>query len=481
MSKKIKNIISILLIVVLLLSSFSAYAFNAKQTVNDSVALLQEGCFDIPPKQQMYLESADTDLQLQEYLYAELLKVSPNIKIDNNKYKYSSTAFKELYCNVINDHPDLFYVSSSYSTSIYSISKNVASVTPSYTLSQNEIADAKIVFNNGVDKALSLIDNSMDDMQKALVLHDYICDKAVYERPGEIAHSAYGFFKDGKIVCSGYSLTYSYLLNKVGVQCEFESSSPMQHAWNLVKINNNWYHADLTYDDIGCYNQNENIRGAMMHNFFLKSDDFFISPNGGCHYGFNTYEGGIASDTSLDNYFWNDVDTYIPVVDGDYYYLDVEPSKYVYLKRRDKQGNETYVNKNLSFNTPAFNLTSSYTDEAGVSHQVSFKDVLIRLAYLDDRFYIAYNNSLKSVFKDGKSYDICDLTNYPVGMGAENGNIVYQPYQTYSPILLNKQEFLDNYLMIDNSSNYNNYADVFYDGVINTKDYALNQNTNYVF
>lgn len=456
---------------------------TATTTVEQEVPLLQEGDFDLPETQLVSVSfyGVGNVNELETYIYNELLNCNPNIKIDNTKYKFNVEEIRDIYCNVINDNPDLFYVSSSYTLSVYQVSKNVAAIKPRYTMTQQEIADAKVVFNDGVEKALSVIDNSMDDMQKALVLHDYVCDMANYERVGEISHSAYGFFKDQKIVCAGYSLAYSYLLNKAGVQCEYMASSKMQHAWNVVKINENWYHTDLTYDDVYCYNQNENIRGAMKHNFFLKSDDFIKSPQGGCHFAFSTYDGGVATDTSLDDYFWNDVNTYIPVVDGCYYYLDEEPSNYVYLKKRDVNGNETYVNPNLKFSSPAFNLTGAYNDENGIRHEVQSKDVLIRLAYLDNRFYIASDLNLKSVFSDGTCYDICNLSNYPVGMGCQKGNIIYQPYQTYNPVTVDKNVYLNEYFMINDNAPYNNYPDVNYDKVINTKDFAIQQNSNYLF
>ncbi len=482
MSKKLKKFICVLL-VALLVTAVPVYAMTATTTVEQKVPLLQEGDFDLPDTDIMsvsFYGIGNVD-DLQTYIYNELLNCNPDIRIDNSKYEFKAEEIRDIYCNVINDNPDLFYVSSTYSLSVYRVSKNVAAIKPYYTMSAQEIADAKIVFDKGVEKALSVVDNSMDDMQKALVLHDYVCDLANYEKAGEVSHSAYGFFKDQKIVCAGYSLAYSYLLNKVGVQCEYMSSSKMHHAWNLIKIKGNWYHADLTYDDVYCYNQHENIRGAMKHNFFLKSDEFIKSPQGGCHFAFSSYDSSVATDTSLDNYFWNDVNTYIPVVDGCYYYLDQEPSNYVFLKKRDVYGNERYVNQNLKFSSPSFNLNAAYNDEYGNRHEVASEDMLIRLAYLDNRFYIASNMNLKSVFADGSYYDICSLSNYPVGMGCQNGNIVYQPYQTYSPVIVDKNDYLNEYLMTDDNAPYNNYPDINNDKVINTKDFAMQQNSNYVF
>ena len=108
----------------------------------------------------------------------------------------------------------------------------------------------------------------MTDVQKALYIHDAI---AMIGRYGAVSsttcYTGYGLLVDGAAVCQGYAAAYKDLMNRVGVPCVTVSSQEMDHQWNLVKIDGNWYHVDLTWDD----NQTK-AAGFVRHDNFLLSD-----------------------------------------------------------------------------------------------------------------------------------------------------------------------------------------------------------------
>jgi hypothetical protein len=67
-------------------------------------------------------------------------------------------------------------------------------------------------------------------------------------------HSIYGGLMEGLTVCEGVAQLMNYLLNKLGVFCcvvcgEIKGSKNDDgHAWNIVKIENDYYHIDTTFD-----------------------------------------------------------------------------------------------------------------------------------------------------------------------------------------------------------------------------------------
>lgn len=64
------------------------------------------------------------------------------------------------------------------------------------------------------------------------------------------SRTAYGALANGKAVCQGYSLAYKLLLRRAGVPAVYVGSDSMQHAWNMVQMENNgWNHVDVTWDD----------------------------------------------------------------------------------------------------------------------------------------------------------------------------------------------------------------------------------------
>lgn len=102
------------------------------------------------------------------------------------------------------------------------------------------------------------------DYEKALFLHDYIYKHCKYDFAAVIdiiTHNKTHFHServhyppacllDGNAVCSGMAMAYSLLLNTAGVECKyvFGLAKGFGHAWNIVKINGQWYHVDVTWD-----------------------------------------------------------------------------------------------------------------------------------------------------------------------------------------------------------------------------------------
>ena len=74
----------------------------------------------------------------------------------------------------------------------------------------------------------------------------------------------------GKALCEGYSKTFEYLCQSVGIPCICirGKANDGNHMWNMVQLENNWYHVDVTWDDPITTNGNQICR----YNYFLISD-----------------------------------------------------------------------------------------------------------------------------------------------------------------------------------------------------------------
>lgn len=479
--KKFLKVSAIFMAFVMAAVSYQMFVFASVKTNNADVALLQEGDFDIYDDKLRYDTSSQYGLfssqTAEEFIYEQLLNCSEKFKVYS--YRITTSEFIDLYANIINDNPDLFYVSSTVSYSyVESTTNYIYEISPRYSMTSDEIANAKIIFNKGVDKALSTVDDSMNDVQKALVIHDYICDIATYPvlnsaaDDKDIYHSAYGLFYDGNVVCAGYALAYSYLMNELGIECEYVTSDPMKHAWNAIKINGKWYNVDITWDDMSLYNNSMNIRGGMFHSCFLKSNSSFSGGNGYYHYGGTTYGNLEMDDTTYDNYFWDDVCTNINVVNGDYYYFDYDGSSFRgYLTKRDLNGNETTIGSSISCINNK--ITGVSYDEDGNAYTHSMIDPFVRIVYLDNRFYITTVRQIISVDLNGNRQNITSDSNYCFGLGISDNELVYQNYSQYMTVLLDKEDYFSRYMSTPTSSGYNNYPDINNDGVINAKDYSM--------
>lgn len=478
--KKRQKLLAVLIALLIVISSGELIIYANIKTSTAKATLLQEGEYNIQQSNINYSNSAMFGLfdtpTVQEYIYEELLNCSTSINIYN--YRVNTDDLINVYSDIINSNPDLFYVSSSI-TYTYTTTGYVYEIRPHYSMNSSEIIEAKVIFENGVQRALSVVDNSMNDVQKALVIHDYICDIATYPvlnssaDDKDIYHSAYGLFYDGNVVCAGYALAYSYILNLLGIPCEYVASNAMNHAWNAVQIDGKWYNVDLTWDDMSLYNNSMNLRGGMFHNCFLKSDEAFGGEIGRYHFGGTTYDNCVMSDTSYDNYFWNNLTSNICVVDGDYYYFEQDGTAFRgYLKKRDLNGSVSTVS-DTAISCIKMNVTGTNVDENGVSHTHTMVDPFVRVVYLDNRFYLTSVRQIISIDISGNRHTILNEDNYCFGLGTTDNELVYQEYSTFNSYQLDKIQYFNEYLSTDNFSVYNNYPDINNDGSINAKDYAM--------
>ena len=144
------------------------------------------------------------------------------------------------------------------------------------------------------------VKKNMTDVEKAMVLHDYLIRKVKYSNDGvetECLTEAGALLKN-KANCQGYALAYKMLLKKAGIESICLSSDDMDHMWNLVRINGKWYHVDLVWDDPVYPSDQSDRDGVALHRHFLLSDRA-IKKTG--HTGFVT---GKATDKRYDKKYW---------------------------------------------------------------------------------------------------------------------------------------------------------------------------------
>ena len=127
-----------------------------------------------------------------------------------------------------------------------------------------------------VDAAIaSCVTDGMSDYEIAKALHDYLALNNEYDMRyysggmPRISYTAYGALVNRTSVCAGYALAYERLMDQVGIPCEYVTGMTTRgsHAWNIIQIDGEWYHVDVTWDD-----PTPNREGYVRYDYFLKSD-----------------------------------------------------------------------------------------------------------------------------------------------------------------------------------------------------------------
>jgi hypothetical protein len=129
---------------------------------------------------------------------------------------------------------------------------------PMYRFSVKDIRQ----YNADTLLSLSYIQTQLkrkNDFEKVMYLHDFILNNIEYDYTfSKDSFSVLGVMKYKRSVCEGIAkyvkLALDYLSIKSIVVTGFatnpttNSRSAEAHAWNMVEINGNWYHLDITFD-----------------------------------------------------------------------------------------------------------------------------------------------------------------------------------------------------------------------------------------
>lgn len=121
------------------------------------------------------------------------------------------------------------------------------------------INDAKVaaVYNKAKDIVNNITNTNMSDLEKEIAIHEYVVKNTAYDYDNYInevvpkdSYTAYGALIIGRAVCQGYADVMKLLLNLAGIEAQVVVGYAGEpHAWNLVKIEGEYYHVDATWDD----------------------------------------------------------------------------------------------------------------------------------------------------------------------------------------------------------------------------------------
>ncbi len=180
------------------------------------------------------------------------------IKIHNyngEQYNFDSTIYK-----VLSEVPDLDYGINGWSLVVYGSGEDkIIESYINYSFAKEKMVEMKEAVDKKAKEIISkIITSDMKDYEKELVLHDYIINNAEYNTSyyeenfiPDDEHTAYGVLIKGTGVCSSYAKAMHKLLDMVGIESYFVSGNAggELHAWNIAKIQERYYHIDLTWDD----------------------------------------------------------------------------------------------------------------------------------------------------------------------------------------------------------------------------------------
>ena len=161
----------------------------------------------------------------------------------------STSALKNVFEAVVNDHPELFYLETGYSVK-YSEKKSVIEIKLNYYTLVNDIDSAKKKFDTAAKEILAGAMALSDDYAKEKYVHDALVQRVTYDEQALLNQSAYSALVNGRTVCAGYARANQYLMQQLKIPCYYCTGySGEDHAWNIIRLSDGFYNEDATWDD----------------------------------------------------------------------------------------------------------------------------------------------------------------------------------------------------------------------------------------
>ena len=189
----------------------------------------------------------------EQRVYRELLK---GIRAREKEFYLTISdddSIDRSYHAVLKDHPEIFWVhnrekiyKTTYSDSDYCV------FTPGYTYTDGEIDEIQMAMEQSFQEVRALIPEDAGDYEKVRIVYTYVIDHTQYQT-GEDDQSIAGVFWKKSAVCAGYAGAVQYLLERLDIPCIYVDGSTKRstegHAWDIVKIGQEYYYVDATNGD----------------------------------------------------------------------------------------------------------------------------------------------------------------------------------------------------------------------------------------
>lgn len=170
---------------------------------------------------------------------------------------------RKVYSCLRNDYPEIFWISNNCDVYTNTVTQKMTDCLPNYLYDNKTV----VMMIGNIEKIRDTIKarvKDYDPYHKIMYVFDYIIDNTVYDSLSydnymegssdanlEFACNIYGTLFKGRALCEGYSKTFQYLMNSMGIDCLYLTgvSKEQGHAWNCVYLDNSWYGMDVTWCD----------------------------------------------------------------------------------------------------------------------------------------------------------------------------------------------------------------------------------------
>ncbi|ONI44060.1 hypothetical protein AN641_08745 [Candidatus Epulonipiscioides gigas] len=246
--------INLLIIIATLLLSFTGYAY-AEQLPNEN---------EYDP---LYNKFA-------KIVKPELLNGARAINLQD--LGINRNELEEFYFKLLENDPLLFHVAHNWEFT-FNTDGIIFELKPKYdTYLKNNYNYFGSLITNEIEKVLALTEKGATNLDKMLILNDYLATNYKYDSSLRISDVA-RFVEKKKGVCQSYTNFAKFILDELNIPNIIVSSKNIIHTWNMVKYQDKWYNIDFTWSDP--LTNGKDILGSAHHDNFMTSNTKKIKLN----------------------------------------------------------------------------------------------------------------------------------------------------------------------------------------------------------
>ena len=133
-----------------------------------------------------------------------------------------------------------------------------------------------------------IITEDMTDYEKELAVYQWMTTELKYDtgvlqvipNTEADADNPYGALKYHNAVCVGYATTFRMFMQMMDIPCMVVHSTELFHSWNLVQLDDEWYHVDIYSDQNSANYANFNMNDEACAQGHDWDRDFFPAAEG---------------------------------------------------------------------------------------------------------------------------------------------------------------------------------------------------------
>lgn len=119
------------------------------------------------------------------------------------------------------------------------------------TVNYDLTAEENAIVLGKIDQIINTIPDNATESEKVKFVNDYLVVHTAYNVNSKAnPHTPYSVLMNGEGVCEGYALAALLMFEALDIEAKYVvGNAGGPHAWNLVKVDGQWYHLDITWND----------------------------------------------------------------------------------------------------------------------------------------------------------------------------------------------------------------------------------------